>query len=180
MVYSWGTSPTFADSSTLDSADLDTLANNLAFLHQEFPIRIQGSYIWHKDSTVVVGNALTVTVASAQDFGYYAYQNTAADGDSFEQSFLLGAGTYTVYFLGQLHPSAGIIDWSIDGTQIKAGQDWYGVLTANTEKTVSSVTIAETGRHVITGTVNDKNGSSGGYIIRLTSIWFKPDGGDVV
>jgi hypothetical protein len=124
----------------------------------------------------VAGNAIAVTVTTAQLFGHYAKQTTSADADSFEQSFLLKAGTYTVHFHGQTTAASAIIDWAIDGTQIKAGQDWYaaGPATANVDKTVASVVIAETDRHVLTGTVNDNHASSGGFDIRLTKIWFEP------
>ncbi len=177
--FSWTTPITFLDGAGNGptAAEMDTLSNDLAFLHQEFPIR---ATLWHKDSTVVVGNDIDTVVASSQDFGHYAYQNANADEDSFEQSFPLLAGTYTVHFLGQTTTQSGKVDWAIDGTQIKAGQDWFNnPIQANIEKTVASVVIADTDRHTITGAINDNNPSSGDFELRLTKIWFEP-AGDVV
>lgn len=172
--YSWAIPPSFTDGvgNEPTAAEHNTLSNDLAFLHQEYPIR---ATLWHKDSAVVAGNDIDTVVARAQDFGRYSYQNASANADSFEQSFLLAAGTYTVYILGQTTTASGIVDWELDGTQIKDNQDWYsGSTVANVEKTIASVVISETGRHVFTGIIDDNNVSSSGHDLKITKIWFKP------
>lgn len=129
--------------------------------------------LWHDDATIITGAALTITQDSAQRYAFWAYQNAPANGDTFEYSFLLAAGTYTLRVLGMTANSRGMIDWKIDGTTVVSGQDWYnGSLTYNVVKT-ASVTVATDGVHTLRGIVNGKNASSSAYQMLLTKIWIR-------
>lgn len=132
--------------------------------------------MWHYEAEVLTGNAITKgTSGGSQYHNIIAYQNASANADSFQQSFVLAAGDYTLKILGRKRTNGGKLDWTIDGVSIATGQDWYnGTNTDNDIQTIS-VTIAEGGRHVLKGTVNGKNASSSGYDIQLTRYWFEPD-----
>lgn len=168
------TSPKNWEDQELVTADaLNThLRDNLLHLYNELP---QRASLWHGESLVTTGNGIAMVTATSQLYNLGAAQNPAADADEFTQSFILAAGTYTLRILGQSGPGKGKIDWYLDGQLIATGQDWYAASdTHNVIKSVSNVQIAEGGRHVLTGTVNGKNGSSSGYQIWLTKMWLVP------
>lgn len=135
--------------------------------------------MWHDSSLVTVGNAISVVNQPSQNYGTYSVQSTAADGDTFTQSFLLAAGTYTLKVLGYTDNNRGKIDWYIDDTIVVSGQDWYSANgTLNVFKQDGSISVVGNGRHVLKGVVNGKNGSSSGYYICLTNVVLIP-GSDV-
>lgn len=131
--------------------------------------------MWHDESSITVGATPLNAVAFAnQEFYTLSNIPTPANGDTFTQSFVLDAGTYTLYILGNTNTSRGKIDWYIDNVSIATGQDWYsGGAGDNTIKTVAGLVITA-GYHVLKGVVNGKNASSSGYYIYLTKYWFKP------
>lgn len=137
--------------------------------------------MWHDESLVTVGNAITRFHETSQNYGQYAAQTAAANGDTFTQSFLLAAGTYTLVIHGVTNTTFAKIDWYIDDTLVLSGQDWYASLAWNVVKTQASITVSGNGRHVLKGVVNGKNGSSSSYNIALTKIVFVPasDSGSV-
>ena len=160
---------------TVTEAIQDThIKDNLDWLYDNLPIRFS---IFHGDALVTAGNSMVQTIAATQAYNQSWAQTAAADSDSFTYSFVLGAGTYTIYFLGRTTTTSGKIDWDIDGTAITVGQDWYsGAGVVNVEQSVAAVTVGATdgGRHTMTGTVNGKNVASGGYTIALTKVWAEP------
>jgi len=138
---------------------------------------------WHEQATILTGSALVVSsLASApynvpnSFYNIISYQGSAANGDSFEQPFLIDAGDYEFKVLGALNSSHGKLDWYLDDevTPFVSGQDWYsGALVANTIKS-GSVTITEGGLHVLKGVVNGRNGSNTlAYAIPLTKYWLR-------
>lgn len=137
------------------------------------PIR---ATMWHDEATVTVGNALAVTIFTDQAYNATWYQNAAANGDTFTNGCYLEAGIYTFSVLGRSANDRGKIDWTIDGITIVSGQDWYSAsATPNVVKTVSgisSVRITTNGWHIVQGVINGQNGSSSGYVMRLTKYWF--------
>lgn len=134
----------------------------------------QSSVMWHDNAKVITGNALTNTHDNSQDYNIFSYQNTPANGDTFEHYFELSAGTYTLDVLGLTANSRGLIDWYIDGVLAVSGQDWYSSgLTYNVRKT-ATVTVGSAGGHVLRGVINGKNGSSSDYQMLLTKISFRP------
>ena len=170
---SWTAPRDWSSGETVDETIMDThIKDNLTYLHANMPAR---ATMFHKESLVTVGNGLTTALAPTQYHTSVSYQSAAADGDTFTQSFVMIAGTYSFVCIGQTRTAGGIIDWDLDGTGIVTGQDWYsGVNTANVIKTVAAITVVGNGRHVLTGTVNGQNGSSSDYVIYLTKMYFLP------
>jgi hypothetical protein len=131
--------------------------------------------MWHGSSLVTVGNAITRQHESTQDYGVHCYQNAAADGDTFTNGCFLAAGVYTFVVLGSSDNNRGKIDWTLDGVSIVTGQDWYSAASVvNVVKSTSSVAVLYSGWHQVKGVVNGKNGSSSGYNMLLTKMWFTP------
>ena len=133
----------------------------------------QRATLWHDEATVTNGNALLLNIDTAQRYSSRIYQNVAATGDAFSQSFFLKAGTYEFSVLGSTLTSGGQVDWSVDGGSIVANQEWYsGSTIKNVIKTVSSISIATDGYHKLTGVVDSQHVSSSGYSLQLTKYWF--------
>lgn len=169
----WTDPPNWVGGDTVTESDLDTyLTADLQYLYDNLPTR---ATLFHNESLVTAGNAITGSINTSQAHNATWYQDASADADSFTHAFVLAEGTYTLYFYGVTHTSGGKIDWSVDGVSITTGQDWYSnPAVANVTKSVAAVAIATGGRHVLTGTVNGKNAGSAGYDIRLTKIYFVP------
>ena len=134
----------------------------------EFPTR---ATMWHDESTITVGNAFTLAIHNPQMHNFYKFQNLAADGDTFTNSFFAEAGTYTLSALGVRDPNSCKVDWYIDGTVTVSGQDWYNAGVGNDFVQTASVTVTGDGYHTFKGVVNGKNASSGGYNLYLTKYW---------
>jgi hypothetical protein len=170
---------TWTDPATRQTGDLITAAiwnqdvvDNLEYLHANLPER---ATLWHDESQVEAGNSLTQALDASQRYGTRVHQNPPADNDAFTQSFVLKAGTYTFHVLGITQSNCGKIDWTIDGTAIASGQDWYSSSTTyNVVKSVTGVVISGNGRHVLKGRVNGRNASATDYHIRLTKMWLEP------
>lgn len=127
--------------------------------------------MWHKDSIVTTGNAIVNNFNTSQMYSSFSAQTAAQNGDTFTQSFMLAAGTYTLVFFGITSTDRGKIDWYIDDVKVVSLQDWYATPAAfNITKTVTSISVVGNGRHVLKGVVNGKNGSSSAYIMVLTRI----------
>lgn len=125
------------------------------------------------EATKTVGNAFALTLDALERYGWWQYQNAAANGDSWEKKIFLKAGTYTISVLGLTAPSRGIQEIFIDGVSVGT-IDWYnGSLVYNQVKTIASVTVTGDGRHTFKSTVNGKNGSSSDYQLLLTKVWIK-------
>lgn len=134
------------------------------------PITAQGFF---DAFNVVSGNTIAGTVDTGQMYNGYWSQGTPANGNSVETSFYMAPGDYTLFTQGLTSANSGIIDWSIDGTNVITGQDWYSAgLTKNVLKN-GSVTITGTGRHTLRLTINGKNASSGNYFWLLTRWYIK-------
>lgn len=135
----------------------------------------QHATLWHDESTVLVGGALTPASDADNFYHIYAYQATGANGDSFAQSFVLDAGDYVFHCLGGGSNLCGILDWYLDDevTPFLAGQDWYTATpTANIFQD-GTLTIPTAGRHTLTAITNGKNASSFAYVAPLTKYWFE-------
>jgi len=175
MTSTWTTTKTWINNDIVTHTELNDYIGadgNVQYLADNFPKR---ATLWHEDSIVTAGNAITVVVTADQYYNSRAYQNTAADGDTFTQSVTLAAGTYTMTILGSKGNSRGIIDWTLGGVSIETGQDWYDAAPAtyNDVETVTSISVTNPGTYVLRGTVNGKNASSTDYYIVLTKISFK-------
>lgn len=133
----------------------------------------QRATMLHDEATVIHGNAI-ISEVQPNRYQTYSYQGTAANGNSFSNSFFLKAGAYTFFILGSTRTTAGKIDWYIDGVKVVSLQDWYSdPAVLNVVKT-ASVTVTGDGYHQLIGTVNGKHASSGGYYTVFTKYWLKP------
>ena len=101
--------------------------------------------------------------------GYFVTTSGQDNGDSYEHTFTLKKGTYSIRTRGASGTSRGKIDFYIDGVLVIDSQDWYGS-TAELEKIETSISVATSGRHTLTLTVDGKNGSSSGYLVGLSMI----------
>lgn len=130
--------------------------------------------MWHDEALVTVGNALQSDYVAIR-YGSQSYQNTPANGNTFTQSFMLRAGTYTFSVLGGTANNEAKVDWYIDNVLAISAQDWYSVGTvSNVVKAVGSIVVSGDGFHTLKGVVNGKNGSSSDYYLPLTKYWFTP------
>ena len=134
----------------------------------------------HETVNITSGNSIITVFNYNQKFGYYAYQDSAQDLDTFWLCFFVNPGTYKLIFTGISDTDCGIIDWYLDSTSntpIISGQDWYSSSrTFNTVKTTTDIVINNDelvavyyDRHKLFGKVNGKNSSSTDYKIKLTS-----------
>lgn len=169
----WTEPVTWVAIQLVDADDLnEQISGNLAYLYDNLPIRAS---MFHDTSLPTSGDSIITAITTTQPYNHTAYQTTAADGNSFTQSFVLAEGTYTLSILGQTRGDAGMVDWYVDGVVVGAGQDWYsGGVVSNVVKTVADIVIVESGRHVLTGVINGKHASSSNYTLRLTKMWFSP------
>lgn len=134
--------------------------------------------MWHEEAIQTAGDGSwsfeSFSYDLNQDYIYCPLIEPSADGDAFTNGFMLAAGTYNFYVLGAGELNNGKIDWYVDNVLIASGQDWYETgPTYNVLKTVSSVSIGGSGRHVLKGVINGKNASSIGYYMPLSKYWFK-------
>lgn len=167
----WTTTPKTWTANELVTATMLNAELRDRLLHYYNNLPYQAT-LWHQDSIVDSGNAITGTVQTSHAYNMLFYQNTAANGDQWHQDVLLAAGTYTLKLFGATNNNAGKLDLSLGGVAIATGQDWYSAsLTLNTTKTVTGITVSEGGRLTLQGTVNGKHASSSSYSIYLTKLF---------
>jgi hypothetical protein len=135
----------------------------------------QRSTFWHDEALITSGSDLNRPGHDTnQNYAFKLRQTTAANGDSFTQSFLIAEGTYTLNVFGYTSTNFGKLDWYIDNVLVVSGEDWYGSDTYNVLKTHAGISIDGNGRHVLKGVINGKSGSSSGYFYMLTKYWLYP------
>lgn len=137
----------------------------------QYPRRAFG---FHGNDLIVTGGALTRVHNASQDFSHYAYQNPAANGNTFTTSIMLRAGTYTLSVLGITANNKGKIDWYVDDVLQISGQDWYSSSATYNVVKSGSITVVGDGYHILKGVVNGKNASSSAYQMWLTEWWIAP------
>lgn len=154
----------------IEAADLNTYGrDNVNYLAENLPTHVS---LWHSTSNVTAGNALARNTLPTQWYNRTWNQQASADADAFTQSFWCASGTATITILCRTTGSSGLVDWELDGVSIDTGMDFYSAAAAvNQTLTISSVSVATPGRHVLTATVNGKNGSSAGYDVEITMLW---------
>jgi hypothetical protein len=121
-----------------------------------------------------IASGFTKNIDTAQQFNTQYFQTaTPANGDAVITSIVLKDGTYDVYVLGVTANNRGKIDWALDGgAAFISAQDWYNGSTQQNIIKTGTVTISASGRHLLSATINGKNGSSSGYYMVFTAIWF--------
>ena len=152
--------------------------------HLFFDAHPQRVTLWHEESRVTAGAAIAKTVDAAAYFNYYARQTPSVDGDSFTQSAVLTAGVYYSFQFACFRTDAsGMLDCYVDGAYLGTcdfytgvGGGTYSFLTA--VMAISPINtylrVEESGRHLLTFTVNVKNAASTGYRINLSQIVLFP------
>ena len=123
-------------------------------------------------STIAMTSSATLTNYSANPAYKYTTAANARNGDTFALTVPpLAAGTYSIYFCGNKHNVRGKVDWTLDGTSIVTGQDWYASGATEYTFQVDSVSVTS-GAHTLAGTINGKNASSSDYSLALYSVVF--------
>ena len=123
-------------------------------------------------STIAMTSSATLTTYSANPAYKYTTAANAGNGDTFALTVPpLAAGTYSIYFCGNKHNVRGKVDWTLDGTSIVTGQDWYASGATEYTFQVDSVSVTS-GAHTLAGTINGKNASSSDYSLALYSVVF--------
>lgn len=136
----------------------------------KYPIR---ATIW-ADELLKTNGAADIYYLHSQDAYYHTRQSPGTNGDVWTTSFMLAAGTYTLYTLGFTNSNEGKLDYSIDGVSAISGQDWYSAGATYMVIKSGSVTVVGNGRHKLQMTVNGKNGSSSSYYMQLIKFWIVP------
>jgi hypothetical protein len=125
---------------------------------------------FHRYARVLLGNALVILNTDQEDFSFSAYQNPAANGQSFAHQVDIAPGAYTLAIVGMTGSNSGKIDWYIDDVLVVSGQDWYNAAQQYNIVKTAAVTVYGVRQHVLRGVVNGKNGASTGYRIQLTAL----------
>ena len=130
--------------------------------------------LYHDEATVVAGNALALTISTAQMHNGWYNQNASAQNDAFTQSFWLAAGIYTFSVLGSTGALRAQVDWYIDGERVITAQDWYAASQVVNVVKTATVTVKGDGYHVLKGIVATRNASNTtGWFMTLTKYWFR-------
>jgi hypothetical protein len=167
-----GTQKLFIDEAdhALKMVDENDIVSPVAGSAPDFP---DAASFFVDEATKTVGNAFTLTLDALERYGWWQYQNSAANGDTWEKKIFLKAGTYTISVLGMTAPSRGIQEVFIDNVSVGT-IDWYNAsLVYNQVKTIAGVTVTGDGRHTFKSVINGKNASSSDYQLLLTKVWIK-------
>lgn len=152
--------------------------DNMLWLSTQYP---RAATLWHDESTVVAGNAITYAIDTSQEWVTVFYQDPAAVDDQFTQTVRLNSGLYQVKFLGQKHSGGGQFSIDIDGQSVGDGYDTY---SAALQRNVDL--LAESGGYfealaskvyTVTVTVYGQHASSSDYALYLTAMEFVPKSG---
>jgi hypothetical protein len=161
----------FTGSGVLIHCDPDIPLNRIYYGYcraHEFPGR---TTLFHSNSNVLSGSALTRTIDTAQSFSHYASQGAGSSTDAWTQSTTLRAGTYTIRILGVAGPDRGQLTFTFNGIPVGGTFDLYQPsATNNFELSSSSFSWSSDGYIGIAGTVSGKNASSTGYRIPITTV----------
>jgi hypothetical protein len=159
QVYPWGPIP----STEMPAIDPTPIANR-------YPTH---ATLWHDESSNIVGASFTHVAYYPQRYNSYTMKGAHANGDAFQQTFFLKAGTYIFGVLGRTTGGSGKIDWYIDNIKVVSLQDWfYGGEQDNVIKTASSISVVGNGLHTLKGIINGRNEESESYAMLLTKYWF--------
>jgi hypothetical protein len=87
------------------------------------------------------------------------------------------AGTYEVKMSYKAHPNRGILQMSVDGTNLGSTLDQYSATVVYTETIFGTVTFASAGDHVIRLTVTGKNAAAGAHTLSADKFTLTPTPG---
>jgi hypothetical protein len=139
----------------------------------------QRAHLFHDQSYVVSGNAITAFVNNNQAENCFARQEPSALYDSFSHSVWLMPGIYRLAVYGVLSQNSGILRIVIAGAPIPIieDEDLYnaGGTVYHTTLATGYFAIAEAGINTLLGSVDSKNAGSGGYDANITYFAISPD-----
>lgn len=113
------------------------------------------------------------SVASANDFCRNASLGSPALGDTVEFKFALKQGTYTLELTHLKRTTDGIVSIYIDDVLVTT-LDAYNSSTTNTNRLLTTISIASTGTHTFKSVVTGKNSSSTGYGFAASAVLIYP------
>lgn len=146
------------------------MLNHNGALHLNAPNRV---LVIGGQFTSLVGGPNVFYALAGQPLAGSWYNNSHNDADSITFSALLRSGTYIFTTIGYTNIDCGKIDWYMDNSIIKSGEDWYSnPAVLNVEKTFT-FTIPLTGYHVFKGVINGKNGASSNHYYELSYVHIK-------
>jgi hypothetical protein len=162
-----GNSPTPSDSTRTYSVRLSI--GSLLASSTEFPKR---ATMWHQDSLVLAGNAITTDIDNTFYHGLRGYQDSPALNDEFTNGFMSDVGTYSLVFYAHTGNNRGILTVYIDGIS-QGTVDFYtaGIVV---QKLTLSVTVLTSGWHVLRGVVASKHASSSSYYVVMNEMALIP------
>jgi poly(3-hydroxybutyrate) depolymerase len=143
---------------TQSTGDNSTKLATTAYMDANLPTQ---AILW-PPAHQLSGGAMGQNISGSFEFCGPFNQNTGSNGDWFEQTVLLRPGTYSLIIHGNTHTISPKVDWTINGTSVLAGDDWYGGSYAAAIHTQTGITVTG-GKTTLRGTVNGKNASSIGY-----------------
>lgn len=133
------------------------------------------AYHFHRDSTVISGNAITWASVTGSHFAGIWSQGAAQAGDQFRFFVFLRAGTYKLRFNWRRLGSAGKMNIKIDNTTVVSLFDMYGS-TSDAQIADEEIAIMSDGMHQVDCDVGSKNSSSTGYNAQIGAFYFRRTG----
>lgn len=145
-----------------------------ALAPQVYPKRAS---MFYDEAITVQGSGWTIFKSVQMKYGWWAYNTSLAQNDTTTLSFMLRAGTYTLWTYGTKGPANGLLDYYIDNVLVYSGQDWYAAAyTYDQTMSLADIPVATDGYHVLKIVIPRTSGSY--YGAQLTKIWFVPKTGD--
>jgi len=145
------------------------IANKMIISPQLYPNFITH---FHKFSTKLSGNAITLFNSNVFDFATTWWQTPSAQFDTFSFPVFLGAGAYTLSYLGQKSVASPKLDISTDESEVLQ-LDLYNATTLQNQTVSGTIAIHADGNHLITVQVIAKNALSTGWNVPALGFSFK-------
>ena len=120
--------------------------------------------------TATTAAAITLSASSSQVYDLFSLMNDG-NGKYVTYEFYVPSGTYTLKYIYAKSAGGGIVDISIDGTDISTGNDTYAAATTYNQIITATGISLSRGLHTLKLTMNGKNGASSGYALYSTMIF---------
>lgn len=126
---------------------------------------------------IVAGNAFTVTISAGYIGGAAIFQNTSSSSDITSTTVELGSGTYTFWMYFTSYNAGGIMTLEVDGTNVGTIDTYSGSSNAQAYGTITSISIATNGVHLVRFKMLTKNASSSAYSFQpaIMGFYIVPD-----
>lgn len=127
--------------------------------------------IFPREISIVAGNAMTVTMNTAQLTGGYFFQNAAAQFDTLRINVNLSGGAYEWGFVYVNGPGTGIITPTANGNGLATFDCYAAALTYN--QIITRTFTANNGINTLQTEVLSRNGSSSGFAFAFSYWWLR-------